>query len=302
MAFLFFILTYPLIWILSRLPMRILYVISDFFYVLFYYVIGYRKKVVFNNIKLAFPEKSEQELTKISKKFFKHFTDLVFESVKSFSISEAEIKKRYVYKNIEVLRALEDKGKSMILMGSHYANWEWIIYLNEMIRFTPYGAYTRMQNPYFEKKIKSSRTKFGAIFVKTSETVRMMQANKKNGKKAVYGLLSDQSPRLDKTHYWRSFLGVHVPVITGAEMLAKKFDFSIVNYNATKIKRGYYEIEFEVITENPTNFKDFEITDKYINLTEAHIKKQPEFYLWSHNRFKHKDKYQEWLSKNKQQG
>ena len=258
MAFLFFILTYPLIWILSRLPMRILYVISDFFYVLFYYVIGYRKKVVFNNIKLAFPEKSEQELTKISKKFFKHFTDLVFESVKSFSISEAEIKKRYVYKNIEVLRALEDKGKSIILMGSHYANWEWIIYLNEMIRFTPYGAYTRMQNPYFEKKIKSSRTKFGAIFVKTSETVRMMQTNKKNGKKAVYGLLSDQSPRLDKTHYWRSFLGVHVPVITGAEMLAKKFDFSIVNYNATKIKRGYYEIEFEVITENPTNFKDFD--------------------------------------------
>lgn len=297
MNFLIFALTYPFIWLLSRLPMRVLYLKSDISFFLLYYIVGYRKKVVLSNLKTAFPKKTNQELKAISKKFFKHFTDLIFESIKSFSISEKEIRKRYVYKNIEIFKELEKKNKSIVLMGSHYANWEWIICLNKFINFHPYGAYTKLQNPYFENKIKKSRTKFGAIFIKTKMITKTVEANKKAGRNSLYGLLSDQSPQLHKTHYWANFLGAKVPVITGSEMLAKKHDLIVLNYSATKIKRGYFEIEFELITDNAKEFKDYEITDKYLQITEKHIRKQPEFYLWSHNRFKHKNKYDEWLKK-----
>ncbi len=279
--------------------MFILYGISDVFYALLYYVIGYRKKVIYNNLKLAFPSKSENELKKIQKKFFRHFTDLLVESIKAFTISEKEILKRYKYKNVELFKSLEPLNKSILLTGAHYANWEWVICLNKLVNFSPYAAYAKIKNPYFDKKITTTRSKFGANFIKTSLISKTIENNKKINKLSMYGLLSDQSPQLHKTHYWSKFLGVKVPVITGAEMLAKKHDLIVVNFKTTKIKRGYYETEFELITATPKDFEDYEITDMYLKITESHINKQPEFYLWSHKRFKHKDKYNEWKAMKK---
>ncbi len=290
-----YILSYPLIWGLSILPMRFLYVISDLLYLLIYHVIGYRKNVVINNVKLAFPDKKDEEINDITKHFFKHFVDLLMESIKAFSISEKEIKKRYTLKNPEVLNKLITEEKSIALVGAHIANWEWFFSAPLYFKTNMYGTYSKLANPYFDKAIQKSRARFGGIVIKTSETIKTISNNHKNNTKGVYILLSDQSPTIQKTLYWRSFLGIDVPVHTGAESLAKKYQLTVVNFTTKKIKRGYYETEFTLISDTPKRAKDFQITDQYINITEEAIKTQPQHYLWSHNRFKHKDKHKEWL-------
>ena len=293
MQFLTFAITYPFIWLLSLLPMRALYILSDFFYFLFYYIIGYRKEVVLNNLKLAFPEKSEKELKAIRKKFFRHFTDLFVESIKAFTISKKTSSKRYKYMNPELIDDLYEKGRNIAFMGAHQANWEWSISIPLFVKIKCFGAYTKIGNKYFDKTVKDSRMKFGFIGYKTSETIKAMARNFDQGIQGLYLLLSDQSPMVHKTHYWREFMGVKVPIHTGAEMLAKKFDMAVVNYTVKKVKRGYFEITFETITEHPKEFKDYEVTDKYLEITERNIHDQPEYYLWSHKRFKHRDKVPE---------
>ncbi len=299
MKFLTFSIVYPIIWLISRLPMRVLYIFSDFFFFILYYIVGYRKKVVEKNLTMVFPEKSNQEIKKLQKKFFKHFVDLIFESIKSFTISEKEILKRYTYKNPELINNLSKQGKSIALVGAHQANWEWSITLPLVLDIPVFGAYTKLKNKYFEKKVKESRTKFGVIGYKTTETVKGIHKNYINKIQGLYILLSDQSPRLGKTHYWSKFLGIKVPIHTGAEMLAKKYDLAVVNYAVKKIKRGYFETEFELITDSPKDFEDYQITDKYLEVTERNIKAQPECYLWTHNRFKHRNKYDQWLEMRK---
>ena len=294
MQFLVFALTYRFIWLFSRLPMRILYIKSDVFFFLIYYVFRYRKNVVLENLKLAFPEKSEAERIKIAKGFFKHFTDLFMESVKAFSISEKEILKRYTYKNPEFVNNFTKQGRSIALVAAHQANWEWSISLPLVLDGKVNGAYTKLGNTYFEKVVRTSREKFGVLGYKTSETVKGMQKNFIEKTQGLYILLSDQSPQVHKTFYWSTFFGIKVPMHTGAEMLAKKFDLVVINYVTRKVKRGYYETEFQLITETPKEFDNYQITDKYIDLTESNIKQQPELYLWSHKRFKHRNNFDEW--------
>lgn len=290
MQFIVFAISYPLIWVLSKLPMRILYMKSDFFYFLIYHVFGYRKQVVLDNLKLAFPEKPEDELLKIRKKFFKHLMDLMMESVKAFSISEKEILKRYTYINPELVNKYAREGKSIALVGAHQANWEWSTSLPKVLDINVYGAYTKLNNKYFEKTVRDSREKFGVNGYKTSEMVRGMQQRFSNNEQGAYILLSDQSPRVSKTYYWREFFNIKVPIHTGAEMLSKRFDLVVINYVTRKVKRGYYETEFQLITDCPKDFENYQITDLYTELTEKNILEQPEFYLWSHKRFKHRDK------------
>ena len=275
---------------LSRLPMRILYMKSDFFYFLIYYVFRYRKQVVLDNLKLAFPEKPEVELLQIRKKFFKHLMDLLVESVKAFSISEKEILKRYSYSNPELVNKYAAEGRSIALMGAHQSNWEWSISLPKVLNIDMYGAYTKLNNTYYEKVVRDSREKFGVIGYKTSEMVRGMQKRFSAKQQGAYILLSDQSPQLHKTYYWRAFFDIKVPIHTGAEMLSKRFDLVVINYVTRRIKRGYYTTEFQLITDTPKEFKDYQITDLYTELTEKNILEQPEYYLWSHKRFKHRDK------------
>ncbi|MDB9732990.1 lysophospholipid acyltransferase family protein [Polaribacter sp.] len=290
MQFILFAITYPIIWVLSRLPMRILYIKSDFFYFLIYYVFRYRKQVVLDNLKLAFPEKPEVELLQIRKKFFKHLMDLLVESVKAFSISEKEILKRYSYSNPELVNKYAAEGRSIALMGAHQSNWEWSISLPKVLNIDMYGAYTKLNNTYYEKVVRDSREKFGVIGYKTSEMVRGMQKRFSAKQQGAYILLSDQSPQLHKTYYWRAFFDIKVPIHTGAEMLSKRFDLVVINYVTRRIKRGYYTTEFQLITDTPKEFKDYQITDLYTELIEKNIREQPEFYLWSHKRFKHRDK------------
>lgn len=259
-------------------------------YLLFFYVIGYRKKVVLDNLRLVYPDKEKKELIEIQKRFFSHFADSLIEGIKAITISKESIKKRYTYKNIELIDGLYKDGKSVILVSSHYANWEWVIGLTLHTKIDFYGSYTKIQNKNFENLIKDSRSKYGMKCVKSSEIIKGIVTNVKQQKQGLYLLISDQSPQVQRNQYWAKFLNVNVPIFTGAEMISKKFDFAVVNMNTTKIKRGYYESNFELITDTPKELAKNTITNTYLRLTEEHIYKQPSFYLWSHKRFKHRDK------------
>ena len=291
MKFVTFALVYPFVWLISRLPMGVLHVISNGFYYLNEYVIGYRKDVVLNNLKLAFPDKEEKELIKIRKKFFRHLVDFFIESIKTFTISEKEIRRRMKYTNLEVLEEVVKSGKTVALVGPHQANWEWLIGLPmQLDGIVCHAAYTRIKNKHFERVVKGSRSKFGGIMYRTTDTIRNIHRNYKNEQQSLYCLLSDQSPILNKTHYWREFMGVKVPIHTGAEMLAKRYDMAYVVWSSKRVKRGYYEIEFELITDKPNDSADYQLTDRFLDITERNIRENPEVYLWSHRRFKHRDK------------
>lgn len=290
-----YILVYPIIWLISILPFRLLYLLSDGISFLFYYIIGYRKKLVLSNLKIAFPEKSEKELKKIRRKFYRHFVDIFMEMIKSFTISKKTLDKHYTYTNIELFDELYKNGKSTILMGSHYGNWEWIISMNSFVKYKGYAVYAKISNKYFNQKILKSREKFGVHFVATSKIISEIEKNHKEGTQSMYGLLSDQSPMVQKTHYWSNFFGIKVPIHTGGEMLAKKYDMNVVLLETRKVKRGYYETTFKLITDNPKEYPNYKITDIFLREIEQLIKETPEFYFWTHNRFKHKDKYDEYL-------
>ena len=251
--------------------------------------------MVLDNLKIAFPEKSGKELKSIRRKFYRHFVDVFMEMIKSFTISKKTLAKHYKYTNIELFDELYKDEKSIVLVGSHYANWEWIIGLSAHVKYKSYAAFTRVNNKYFNKKVLNSREKFGAKFIKTSSIISTMDKNNKENIQSLYGLLSDQSPQLKKTHYWSEFFGVKVPIHTGAEMLAKKYNMNVVYIHTKKVKRGYYETTFELITDDVKKYSNYELSDVFLRKTEQQILQKPEHYFWTHNRFKHKDKYEEFL-------
>jgi len=285
--FLAYILMYPLRGLISILPFRVLYLFSDFLYLLLYHVIGYRKKVVMGNLKIAFPEKSKEELTVIMKKFYSHFLDVFMEMFKTFSISNEEIHKRFKLTNPEELGDFMGRHSNILLMSSHYANFEWLFSLNLKVDHHGFAAYKKVNNKYFNNYIVRSRSRFNTTLIPTKEFITALGENDKKDQNNVYGMLIDQSPKLHKTYHWTNFFGVEVPVITGTEMLAKKYDYAVMYIETTKIKRGFYETKMEILSENPREVPDFEITDLFMKKLEAKIRKEPEYYFWTHKRFKY---------------
>ena len=288
MQLLAYILIYPILWFLSILPFRLLYAVSDLLYILMYHVFRYRKLTVKENLRLVFPEKSDLEIKMITKKFFHHFCDMILESIKSMNISLKSMKARYTFKNLDIIKDFEKQNKSIILMCAHYGSWEWIFILQTYTSHRGYGIYKRLQNKYFDRLIKSIRARYNSYLITTKETFSVLEEAKKNGILSMNGFASDQSPKKDKARHWNEFMGIRVPVHTGAEMLAKKLDMPIVFFAVERKKRGYYEATFQTLAENPTDFKDYEITDKFLKLVEKQIHEAPEYYLWTHKRWKHR--------------
>ncbi|MCX7549913.1 lysophospholipid acyltransferase family protein [Xanthomarina sp. F2636L] len=293
MQFLAYILIYPFLWGISILPFRLLYLFSDGVFILIFHIIGYRKKTVKENLHLVFPDKSEKEIKIITKKFYHHLCDMIVESIKSMTISEAEMKKRFTFSNIELIQQLEKENRSIALMCAHYGSWEWIFILQTYMNVKGYAIYKRLANKYFDRLVKRIRAKYNSHLITTKESISVLLQAKKEGKVTVCGFVSDQSPKHDKAFHWNKFMGITVPVHTGAEMLAKKIDMSVVFFGVKKLKRGYYETSFKTIAYNPKDYPDYEITDQFIKLVEAQINEAPEFYLWTHKRWKHRDKVPE---------
>ena len=288
MQFLIYLLVYPILWLISILPFPILYLFSDFVYFLIYRVIGYRKKTVRENIALALPHLSEKERLIIEKKSYHHLCDMFLEMIKTMSISEKEINERFSYSNLDVYLDLEKKGKSIALMCAHYASYEWVLSMNNHITFKGYGIYKKIANPYFDKLVKNIRAKFKAYLITTKETKTTIEKNAKNGVLGVFGFASDQTPRRSDNMYWDSFLGIQTPIHVGAEMLAKRYDMNVIFLKVKKVKRGYYEASFEVLSEDIKSIPDYKLSENFMRKVEQQIYEAPEFYLWTHKRWKHK--------------
>ena len=288
MQLLAYILIYPILWFVSILPFRLLYAVSDFLFILMYHVFRYRKQTVKDNLRLVFPEKSDLEIKIITKKFFHHFCDMILESIKSMNISLESMKARYTFKNLDIIKEFEKQNKSIVIMCAHYGSWEWIFILQTYTTHRGYGIYKRLQNKYFDRLVKSIRARYNSYLITTKETFSVLEDAKKKGILSMNGFASDQSPKKHKAHHWNEFMGIKVPVHTGAEMLAKKLDMPVLFFAVERKKRGYYQATFQTLAENPTDFKDYEITDKFLKLVENQIHDAPEYYLWTHKRWKHR--------------
>ena len=288
MQFLIFVIAYPLLWLISILPFRIFYWFSDFIYVIVYYIIGYRKKTVKENLVLALPHLTNKERLEIEKKSYHHLCDLFLEMIKTMSISADEMNRRFMVTNIELVKEYEKKGKSAILLASHYASWEWLLSINEKTKFKGIGVYKKIANKYFDKLLRDIRSKYNADLVETKDTISLIAENQKKGILSIYGLASDQSPKLNRAFHWDKFMGIEVPVHTGAEMLAKKYDLNVLFVKVKKVKRGFYEATFIPITDNPKLLPDFEITSTFLREVEKQILEAPEYYFWTHKRWKHR--------------
>lgn len=289
MQFLVYIIVYPFLWLISILPFWLLYLVSDGVYVLLYHVIGYRKQVVNENLKLAFPNKSEKDIVVIRKKFYKHLCDMFLEMAKTLTISRAALQKRFVIKNPEELKRLESLNKSILLMYGHYASWEWSVEIQNHISYKGFGVYKKLANKYFDKLVRDIRSKFNTTLISTKETVNIINQNEEQGIKSIVAFLSDQSPRLTKEAYWSEFMGINVPCFTGAERLAKKLDLTLAYLKVTKVKRGYYEAEFITLSENPKAYENYKLTDMFLREVEKQIYEAPEYYFWTHKRWKHRN-------------
>jgi len=288
MQFLIYILIYPILWLISILPFPLLYAFSDFIYLILYYIIGYRKKTVRENIAMALPHLSDKERLVIEKKSFHHLCDMFLEMAKTMTISKKEINKRYVFTNMETYLELEKKGKSIALMCAHYASYEWAVSMNLHINFTGYGIYKKIANKYFDKLVRDIRSKFKAVLITTKETKPTIEHNAINNILGVYGFASDQTPRRSDNMYWYNFMGIETPIHFGAEMLAKRYDMNVIFLKGRKVKRGYYEATFEVLSEDVKSVPNYKISEEFMRKVEQQIYDAPEFYLWTHKRWKHK--------------
>jgi KDO2-lipid IV(A) lauroyltransferase len=290
MQFIVYILAYPFLWIISILPFRILYWISDGLYFIIYTVFGYRKKVVRDNLALTLPHLSIEERLDIEKKSYRHFCDLFLEMAKTMTISDKEINKRFVITNLELLKEYELKEKSIMLLVSHYASWEWLVALNKKMSFRGFAVYKKVNNKYFDQLVKKIRSRFNTTLVVNNETIPLIANNHRNKVFSLYGIPSDQSPTLNRIFHDESFMGIPVPVHTGGETLAKKYDLNVLYAKVSKVKRGYYECTLIVLSDDAKSVPNFEITSKYLREVEKQIGVAPEYYFWTHRRWKHRFK------------
>jgi len=288
MQFILYILLYPILWLISILPFRLLYAFSDFIYLIVYYVIRYRKKTVRENLALALPDLSDKERLVIEKKSFHYLCDMFLEMIKTMTISKKELNKRYIFTNMETCLELEKKGKSIALMCAHYASYEWAVSMNHHINFIGYGIYKKIANKYFDKLVRDIRSKFKAVLITTKETKSTIENNAKNNILGIYGFASDQTPRRSDNLYWYTFMGIETPIHFGAEMLAKRYNMNVIFLKGKRIKRGYYEASFEILSEDVKSIANYKISEEFIRRVEQQIYEAPEFYLWTHKRWKYK--------------
>jgi KDO2-lipid IV(A) lauroyltransferase len=271
---------------ISLLPFWIIYRISDFVFIVIYFLVGYRKKVVFGNIQRSFPEKSPKEVKAIMFKFYRHFCDLILESIKGFSISSEEAQKRMGSEHVDIINNFGKQGKDVVLIGGHYGNWElFAVAVGPTINIKPIALFTPLLNKFFDKKVKASRSRFGLNLLPSSEVKDLMEKEKSENVMVIFG--SDQSPRKSQRAYWMNFLNQETGVQFGAEKFAVTHHCAVVYGHISRLKRGHFKISYQTICEDASKMEYGEITKAHTRLLEAEIIKEPAYWLWSHKRWKH---------------
>lgn len=261
---------------------------SDFVFLLIYYVFPYRKKIVFKNLRNSFPEWDEDMVTDTAKRFYHYFCDFFMESTIFIFMKEEEILNRFRYKNPELINDLYSRGKSVILIFGHYGNWEFLANLQKFIKHSSLGVYKPLSNEYIDKMIINSRQRFGLKAVPIEKIVRVLSEYHKTGVLNISFFAADQRPLMKNIQHWITLFNQDTPVILGPEKLAKKLDSAVVFFNIHRINRGYYECDFSLITDDPGNTKEFEITEIFFRFLENQIREEPAYWLWTHERWKHK--------------
>lgn len=282
-----YFLAYPFLFVVARLPFFLLYVVSDCIYFLVYHIIGYRKKVVTENLTKSFPEKSEKEINALQRKFYRYLCDLILETLKTTAWNEKVVMKRTTFKNPEVMDALYKEKKNALVVLGHIGNWEWAgpcftLNLDHQL----YVVYQPLSNPYFEKLFVKARTKFNTKIIPRKSALKSIISNRKTINATA--LVADQAPTPVKTAFWTTFLNQETAVFTGPEKMSKMLDYPVVYMDIVRVKRGYYEVTAEVLFKDPKNTEDNEITIAFNKRLEQSILQNPETWLWSHRRWKHK--------------
>jgi KDO2-lipid IV(A) lauroyltransferase len=276
---------FPL-WALTLLPLRLLYILSDVLFFITYYLVRYRKNVVIRNIEKSFPHKSENERNLIVRKFYHYLCDYFIESMYMINMGAKECGERYRYENVEILEKYHSKNQSIIMAASHFGNWEWAANSMVQIPYRIFGIYKPLSSPLFNKLFVYMRSKYNSLPVPMKHTLRVIRESLNNKEVFVIYLVGDQRPMPEDLDYWTTFLNQETPVITGIEKIAKKFNFPVIFLDVERVKRGYYKVKFIEISDNPITTRKYEITGKYIRKVEEVVNATPEFWLWSHKRWK----------------
>lgn len=274
---------------LSRRSFKTLYAFSTFLYYLAYYVVGYRKEVVRRNLTNSFPDKNTEEIKKLEKVFYRQFCDLIVEIVKQITITNEEMASHFYVENIEVIEKLRAENRSIVYYLAHIGCWEYVAYFSKATKTDDlYIGYKKLTNEVFDKLMFDLRSKFGGHPVQDAKLLRTLAQLKKEGKRAELGFLADQSPMPDALNYWTNFLNQNTAMIDSIERIARKLDYAVCYLDVSRVSRGVYKAEVKLITDDINSTPQNHVTEQYTRLLEETIKKQPESYLWSHNRWKYK--------------
>lgn len=267
--------------------MRAHYIMSDIIYFLLYRIIGYRRKTVRWNLTSAFPEKDEQEIKQIERRFYHWFCDYFVETIKMMTISEAEMRRRMVFKGTDAINQLVNEGTSCAVMLGHYCNWEWISTLPMSVNSSAVCAelYHPIENLDFDRLFLYIRQRFGSICIPMEETLRHIVKYQREERPLVIGYIADQKPNWRNIHLWMPFLNHMTPVFTGSERIVKRTRQAAFYGDVRRIKRGYYECEFKLIEKSSETMPDYQLTERYMQELERTIRRDPALWLWSHDRW-----------------
>ena len=288
------ILYFPLyfyFWLHALLPLKMLYILSDILFFPMFYIVRYRRKLVYQNMKDSFPEKSEKEIRRMEKAFYHHFCDYIVETIKLLHISDKETRKRVKFHNTEALQEIVDNGGSCLMLLGHYGNWEFVPSVTLWMRKGSVifaQIYRPLKNKWFDRFFLKLRGRYHSECIAKQDTLRSILRYKSSGRPSITGFMADQTPSPANIHHWVNFLNHDTPVFTGVEKIAHKVGFSVFYFDVEKIKRGYYSVTIREISKNPKETEEFEITNKYMEMMETTILRAPEYWLWTHNRWKHK--------------
>ncbi len=295
---------HAIVWLLSRLPLRILYILSDGLYCLVYHVAKYRRDVVRSNLQTSFPDRSKTEIKQIEKRFYSFFCDYIVETIKLLTISPQEITHRVKFEGVEeMVNTLKGKQKNFAFIYlSHYGNWEWIASLALHIhqidpKITAGQIYHPLRNKQFDQLFLNIRSRFEGENIPMKDSLRYIINKRRNKQPTIIGFIADQAPKWNSIHHWTPFLNHNTPVFTGTEQLAKQVDAIIFYAKVERSKRGYYKCHIHPMTDIPNAYPNFQLTDQYFQLLEETIQVQPAFWLWSHKRWKRT--YEEYLERQK---
>lgn len=287
---LLYLLTYGGMWLIAILSFRMLYVLSDFLRFWLYHVVGYRKKVVRKNLRNSFPEKTVEELKAIERKFYRYLCDYMLEDMKLLRMSKEELYHRMSYYNKEQYLEMIEKHGGIVVMIPHYANYEWLIGMGAIMQpgDVPMQVYKPLKNASLDKLFKHLRSRFGGYNVPKHSTAREIIKLKRENKKVVVALITDQSPNMSEAHYWTTFLNQDTVFMDGAERIAKMMNYPVFYSELIKERRGYCKVEFDLVAESPKELPDGAITEIFARRLEQTIQREPAYWLWSHKRWKHK--------------